>query len=234
MVAARPLNWIARMAEINIQRKKSSPSPWLLIVLALAVLGLIAYFFLRADTGTPAPTPAAPATSASPPATDAEAEAIARATPPPADGSSNAAVADMAAEEAPATPDELAAFATAEAAAPDYGRRGLQMLSATLSDLADRTDLRDPAVSEKRNDLTSATSRLDEASASLKPGLVAATALMQAMQQKAYPELEGPVSELAELARQLSGRQTAADQAPLQSFFTKAAEVVRGFSQPAS
>ncbi|RYU83760.1 PLDc N-terminal domain-containing protein [Hymenobacter persicinus] len=222
------------MAEINIQRKKSSPSPWLLIILALAVLGLIAYFFLRADNASAPDPAAAPATATSTPATDAEAESMARATPPPADGSGNAAVADMAAEEAPATPDELASFAANEAAAPDYGRRGLRMLSATLSDLADRADLRDAAVSEKRNDLTSAISRLDEPGANLKPGLVAATALMQAMQQKAYPDLEGPVGELADQARELSGRQTAADQAPLQSFFTKAAEVVRSFSQPAA
>ncbi|SHI30871.1 Phospholipase_D-nuclease N-terminal [Hymenobacter daecheongensis DSM 21074] len=220
------------MAEINIQRKKSSPSPWLLVLLALAVLGLIAYFFLRSDTG-PSPTPAAPAASTTAPVSDAEAEAIARATPPPADGTNNAAVADMAAEEAPATPDELAAFA-AETATPDYGRRGLRMFSATLSDLADRADLRDPAVSEKRNDLTSATSRLNEANASLKPGLVAVTALLQAMQQKAYPDLEGPVSELTEQARQLSGRQTAADQPQLQAFFTKAAEIVRALSESAS
>jgi hypothetical protein len=221
------------MAEINIQRKKSAPSPWLLILLALAVLGLIAYFFLRADTGK-APAPAVPAAATSTPASAAEAESIARATPPPADGSGSAAVADMAAEEAPATPDELASFATAEAAAPDYGRRGLLMLSATLADLADRADLRDPAVSEKRNDLSSATSRLAEANASLKPGLMATAALLQAMQQKAYPDLEGPVGELAEQARQLSGRQTAADQPQLQAFFTKAAEVVRTLSQPAS
>ncbi|GAA3947503.1 hypothetical protein [Hymenobacter algoricola] len=222
------------MAEINIQRKKSSPSPWLLVLLALAVLGLIAYFFLRSDTGAAPAAPATAPTSASTPVTDAEAEAIARATPPPADGSGNAAVADMAAEEAPVSADELASFATTEAAAPDYGRRGLRMLSATLSDLADRADLRDPAVSEKRNDLTSATSRLSEANASLKPGLVAATALLQAMQQKAYPDLEGPVGELNEQARQLSGRQTTEDQAQLQSFFTKAAEIVRTLSQPAA
>jgi hypothetical protein len=220
------------MAEINIQRKKSAPSPWLLVLLALVVLGLIAYFFLRSDPGV-APAPAA-ASSTTPPVSEAEAESMARATPPPADGSGNAAVADMAAEEAPVTADELASFATTETAAPDYGRRGLRMLSATLSDLADRADLRDAAVSEKRNDLTSATSRLDEANASLKPGLVAATALLQAMQQKAYPDLEAPVGELNEQARQMSGRQTTADQAQLQSFFTKAAEVVRTLSQPAS
>ncbi|GAA4001354.1 hypothetical protein GCM10022408_10730 [Hymenobacter fastidiosus] len=221
------------MAEINIQRKKSSPSPWLLVLLALAVLGLIAYYFLRSDTGAPV-APATPATSTSTPVSEAETEAIARATPPPADGSGRAAIADMAAEEAPATADELTSFATAEATAPDYGRRGLRLLSATLADLADRSDLRDPAVSEKRNDLTSAISRLDEANASLKPGLIAVTALMQAMQQKAYPDLEEPVSELTEQARQLSGRQTAADQAPLQAFFTKAAAVVRAISEPAA
>ncbi|TGE17147.1 hypothetical protein [Hymenobacter elongatus] len=221
------------MAEINIQRKKSAPSPWLLVLLALAVLGLLAYFFLRADT-SPAPTgPATPVTSASP-APVSEAEETARATPPPADGGTGAAVADIAAEEAPSTPEELASFAANEADSPDYARRGLQMLSATLGELADRADLRDAAVSERRNDLTSAISRSSEPNASLRPGLVAVVGLMQAMQQKAYPALETPVAELSEQARQLSGHSTAADQSALQVYFTKAAEIVRALNEPAS
>ena len=57
------------MADINIQRKKTSPSPWLLVVLAAVVLAVAAYFFLRPDpadesappTATPeAATPVAP------------------------------------------------------------------------------------------------------------------------------------------------------------------------------
>jgi uncharacterized membrane-anchored protein YhcB (DUF1043 family) len=144
-------------------------------------------------------------------------------------------MADMAIADTPATPDELAAFAKSEANDPDdYGRRGLRMLSATLVDLADREDLRDATVQERRNDLTSATSRLDEENTSLRPGLVAATSLMQAMQQKAYPELEQPVGELSEQAQQLSGRSTAGDLQQLRDFFARAAELVRTLSQPAA
>ena len=45
------------MADINIQRKKSAPSPWLLVLLAAVVLAVAAYFFLRPDpTDEPAPT----------------------------------------------------------------------------------------------------------------------------------------------------------------------------------
>ncbi|MCC2546132.1 hypothetical protein LJY25_06725 [Hymenobacter sp. BT175] len=218
------------MAEISIQRKKSSPSPWLIVLLVLAVLAVLGYFLLRPDAN-PEPDPAAaPATGAVAPVSDAEAEAIARATPPPADGGS--AVAAVATEEGPATPDELADFAEQQTAQPDYARRGLQMLSATLVDLADRSDLRDPGVNEKRDMLTSATSRINEPKASLRPGFVAAAALMQAMQQKAYPDLETPVAELSEQANQLSGRNTADEQT--QAFFTKAAQIVRTLSQPAS
>ncbi|WP_167856971.1 hypothetical protein [Hymenobacter aquaticus] len=222
------------MADINIQRKKSSPSPWILVLLALLVLGLVGYFLFRSAPDDEAGRPAAPASSAAP-ATDAEADAMARATPPPADGAgNNAAVADMAAEEAPATPDELASFATTEADSPDYARRGLQMLSATLGELADRADLRDATVSERRNDLTSAISRSSEPNASLRPGFVAVVGLLQAMQQKAYPTLEKPVAELSEQAQQLSGRATTAEQPALQAFFTKAAEIVRTLNEPAS
>lgn len=220
------------MADINIQRKKSSPSPWLLVLLGLVVLGLIGYFLFRSSPDDPAARPAAPATTATPVAA-AEEDDLAQATPPPADGANSAAVADMAAEEAPATPEELASFATNEADSPDYGRRGLQMLSATLGELADRADLRDATVSERRNDLSSAISRSSEPNASLRPGLVAVAGLLQAMQQKAYPDLEKPVAELSEQARQLTGRNTAADQPALQAFFTKAAEIVQTLAEPA-
>ncbi|QDA59722.1 hypothetical protein [Hymenobacter jejuensis] len=220
------------MADINIQRKKSSPSPWLLVLVVLLVLGLLAYFFLREPTAAPEPLPAgAVGTSAAAPGAVADSPQTAQPTPPPADG--GAAVADMATDDAPVSPEELAAYAKSESNEPDYGRRGMRMLSATLVDLADRDDLRDATVQERRNDLTSATSRLNEENASLRPGLVAATSLMQAMQQKSYPELEKPVGELAEQAQQLSGRSTAADQEQLHKFFAQAAEVIRTLSQPA-
>lgn len=47
------------MAELNVVRKKKSPLPWILI--ALVVLGLLAYFLLR---------DAAPDTAVSPTTTD--------------------------------------------------------------------------------------------------------------------------------------------------------------------
>ena len=37
------------MAELRIQPKKSAPSPWLLVALAVAVLAVAAYFYLRPD-----------------------------------------------------------------------------------------------------------------------------------------------------------------------------------------
>ncbi|WP_460499683.1 hypothetical protein, partial [Hymenobacter agri] len=46
------------MADINIQRKKSSLSPWLLVLLAAVLVAVAAYFFLRPD---PADEPAPPA-----------------------------------------------------------------------------------------------------------------------------------------------------------------------------
>ena len=66
--------------------------------------------------------------------------------------------------------------------------------------LTDRDDLRDPTITEQRDNLTSATNRLGEANASLRPGFVAAAGLMRAMQQKAYPELEDPVADLVRQA----------------------------------
>lgn len=215
------------MAEINIQRKKNSLSPWLLILLVLAALAVGAYFLLRADNDSAAPAPAATGL----PATDAENQA--RATPPPADGNAQA-LTDMAAEETPVSPEELARFAAAEDDTPDYGRRGLQLLSATLVDLTDRDDLRtDANVIEKRNDLTSATSRLGEGNA-IRPGLVAATALMQAIQQKAYPAAARPVADLMQRASGLPNQVTPAEGTQLREFFVRAADVVGTLSKPAA
>jgi hypothetical protein len=223
------------MADINIQRKKSSPSPWLLVLLVLVVLGILGYFLFRTSPDERASQPTPPPDRTTPVAdSDSAATEDTGATPPPADErTTSAAVADMATEEGPATPDELASFAANESDSPDYGRRGLQMLSATLSELADRAELRDATVSERRNDLSSAISRSAEPNASLRPGFVAVAGLMQAMQQKAYPNLEKPVAELSEQAQALSGRSTVADQPALQAFFTKAADIVRTLSEPA-
>jgi len=207
------------MADINIQRKKSSPSPWLLILLALLVLGAIAWFLLRKDASQQIP--------AAPPETTAPATSA-------IDPAAGLSAADSMMLEAPtATPEALAAAAQRDPASPDYARNGLRVLSGVLVDLADRADLRDASVSEKRDVLTSATARLDDSTASLRPGFVAATGLMQAMQQKAYPALEPAVGDLLNRGAQLSGRSnTPEDQEQLREFFTRATDVVRTLSEP--
>lgn len=215
------------MADINIQRKKSSPSPWLLILLVLLGLAAVGYYVFRSDTDQPVETARAlPATEPAPDSTTG-AETAPRPTNDPA-------VSDMATEEPGTSPEELAAFAVSGATTPDYGRRGLEMLSATLLPLADRDDLRDATVSEKRDDLTSATSRLQEQNSSLRPGYVAAAALIKAMQQKGYPALEADAGALTTQAEALSGRNaTPQDQEQLRDFLTRAAQIVRILSQSA-
>ncbi|QIX62041.1 hypothetical protein HER32_12935 [Hymenobacter sp. BT18] len=216
------------MADINIQRKKSSPSPWLLILLVLLVIGGAAYFLLRHDAGSSAPV-STPAASPETPLPDSTTGAETGPRP-----DANAAVADMSTPtEVVVAPEELAAFAASDAATPDYGRRGLQILSATLSSLADRADFRDAAISTRRDDLTSATSRLEEEGASLRPGFTAATLLLQAMQQKGYPELEADVNQLTAQADALTGRvATAQDQAALQAYLKQAARLVKALNEP--
>ncbi len=224
------------MADINIQRKKSAPSPWILVLLAALALAVAAYFFLRSDPADE-PTTANTALETTPadtlaPGTPAE---QARATPPPADAA--AGVADSVAP-AEATDDyspaTLAAQAATNPAAPDYALHGLQKLTGLLVALTDRDDLRDPTTTEQRDNLTSATARLGEANASLRPGFVAAAGLIRAMQQKAYPALEGPANDLVRLADQLSGRSaTAADQRQNKQFLIQAAAAVRVLSEPA-
>ena len=220
------------MAEIRIQPKRTAPSPWLLVLLAAALLALAAYFFLRPDPAeTPVPAPAAAATAAGPVAQLTPAEVAVEAAAPTA----------VAAPEVPAetpdaaapTPAELAAYAATDAAAPGYARRGLQQLTAALVSLTDRADLQDPAIQEQRNNLTSATARLSEdAGAPLRPGYVAAAGLLQAIQQKAYPEQQAAAGQLQQLAGQLSGRSTTApEQQATRRFLSAAAALLAPLSQ---
>ena len=220
------------MAEIRIQPKKTAPSPWLLVLLVAAVLALAAYFFLRPDPAeTPVPAPAAAAPAAGPVAQLTPAEVAVEAAAPTA-----AAAPEVPAETPDAaapTPAELAAYAATDAAAPGYARRGLQQLTAALVSLTDRADLQDPAIQEQRNNLTSATARLSEdAGAPLRPGYVAAAGLLQAIQQKAYPEQQAAAGQLQQLAGQLSGRSTTApEQQATRRFLSAAAALLAPLSQ---
>lgn len=224
------------MADINIQRKKTAPSPWLLVLLAAAVLAVAAYFFLRPDPADE-PAPANTAIDAAPtdtlaPGTPAE---EARATPPPADAAAGIADTVVPAEaSSDYTPATLAAQAASNSADPNYALNGLQKLAGVLVSLTDRDDLRDPATAEQRDNLTSATARLGEPNTSLRPGFVAAASLIRAMQQKAYPNLEDQANGLVILAGQLSGRSaTAAEQQQNKQFLTQAAAAVKVLSEPA-
>lgn len=215
------------MADINIQRKKNTPSPWLLLLVVLAVVGIGAYFLFRAETAPPRDVPA-PAGSGIPAPPDSTTGA--ETGPAPAAD----AVGDMAAEAtAPATPAVLAAFAQGDATSPTYGQEGLRLLTSTLVDLVDRDDLRDPAIQTRRDDLTSATSRLGEAGTSLRPGYVAAAYLLLAIQQKAYPEQEAAARQLTALADNLSGRgATLQEQGQVKAYFQQAAQLVQALNEP--
>lgn len=222
------------MADINIQRKKSAPSPWILVLLAAAVLAVAAYYFLRQD---PADEPApVPNTGLQTSAADSigSIDSLRAATPigdPAAAPTDSVGLTQDAADYSPAT---LATQAATDPRTPNYALNGLQKLSGILVALADRDEFRDPTIAENRDNLTSATNRLGEANASLRPGFVAAAALIRAMQQKAYPELEGTANDLVRLAGELSGRSaTAAEQQQNKQFLTQAAAAVRVLSEPA-
>jgi hypothetical protein len=204
------------MAELRIQPKKSAPSPWLLVALAVVVLAVAAYFYLRPDpTDEPAP---APATTAAPAAPDSLAPgspaAEARATPPASDS----------VETSPPLGDASPA------------RIRLLELAPQLSQLADRADLRDDAtIREQRDNFTSATSRLEDndPKASLRPGLVAAASLLLAVQQKAYPNLETEANALTLQASQLSGRDaTPTEQAQNRAYLAQVASLLNTLSYP--
>ncbi|RSK30127.1 hypothetical protein [Hymenobacter metallilatus] len=215
------------MADINIQRKKNTPSPWLILLLVLAVVGIGAYFLFRAETAPPTDVPA-PAGSGIPAPPDSTTGAETGPRP------SVDAVGDMATEEStPVTAEVLTAFAQGDASQPTFGREGLRLLTSALVDLADRDDLRDATIRSRRDDLTSATSRLSEAGTSLRPGYVAAALLVQAIQQKAYPELAPAAQQLTTLADNLSGRSsTAQEQQQVKDYFTTAAQLVKALNEP--
>lgn len=204
------------MAELRIQPKKKSPSPWLLVALAVLVLGAAAYFYLRPD---PADEPAPAATTSIPAPADTLAPdspaAAARATPPAG--------------------DSLEASPRLGSASPS--RAELLALAPKLTQLADRADLRDDAaIREQRDNFTSATARLEDndPAASLRPGLVAAANLLLAVQQKAYPNLEAEANALTLQASELSGRDSSpADQAKTHSYLTQVANLLNTMSYPA-
>ncbi len=205
------------MAELRIQPKKPAPSPWLLVALAVLVLAVAAYFYLRPE---PADEPATtPATTAAPAPTDTLAPnspaADARATPPPG--------------------DSLETSPPLGSASP--ARVRLLELAPQLTQLADRADLRDDAaIREQRDNFTSATSRLadNDPAASLRPGLVAAASLLLAVQQKGYPNLEAEASTLLQQANQLSGRDaTTAEQAQNSAYLAQVATLLNTLSYPA-
>ncbi|GAB3828320.1 hypothetical protein [Hymenobacter jeollabukensis] len=223
------------MAEINIQRKKKRVSPWPLLIAVLVVLALGVWYLVSRDkdeapAATPAVPAATPADTVSVPSGDA-----ATATDPDAptgDPSVGAMAGEVDADNA--APADFYAFVADDPTSTTYARRGLSLLSSVLVNLADRNDLRNPAVEEKRNDLTSATSRVADGG-SLRPGLVAAAELMQEMQRRGYATLERDVSKLVEQAGQLSGRTaTAAEQQATQEFFQQAANVLRVLEKPAA
>ena len=219
------------MADLNIQRKKITPSPWLLVLLTTVALAVGAYFFLRTDP-LDEPSPTAEAGGAEASADTVSSVALAQQVDSLARRSKEATAPNPSADAADVLAS-LAAQAATSPAAPNYARTGLQKLTGVLVALTDRDDLRDPTTTEQRDNLTSATNRLDETTASLRPGFVAAAGLIRAMQQKVYPELEGPANELVRLAGQLSGRSaTAAEQQQNQQFLTQAAAAVRVLSEP--
>ena len=201
------------MAELRIQPKKSAPSPWLLVALALLVLAAAAYFFLRPDPADEPAPPAGPVPAATAPLPTDSAAANSRPTPPPAADSALTAAASPA-------------------------RAALLRLSPTLTQLVDRPDLRDDAtVREQRDNFTSATARLADGDpqASLRPGLLAAANLLRAMQQKAYPNLETEANDLVRQASQLSGRDsTPAEQAHNQEYLRNADSLLNTMSYPAA
>jgi len=202
------------MAELRIQPKKSSPSPWLLVALALLVLAAAAYFFLRPDPAEE-PVPAATPVATAPADSLATDTSAARATPPPADDSAG----------------------TAPASAAGGARATLLHLSDALTQLADRSDLREDAgIREQRDNFTSATARLADGDpqASLRPGLVAAANLLLAVQQKGYPNLETEANALTLQASQLSGRDaTPAEQAQNKGYLHQVSSLLNTMSYPA-
>ena len=216
------------MAELRIQPKKSAPSPWILVGLAVLLLAAVAYFALRPDPADePTPTLAAPALVQPAPADSlapGSPAAEARATPPAASDS----VANSAVNSA----------VKSASAGRSYAQNTLLQLSPTLTQLADRADLRDDAaIREQRDNFTSATARLADGDpqASLRPGLVAAASLLLAVQQKAYPNLSSEATDLTQQASQLSGRDaTAAEQAKNRAYLSQVASLLNMMSYPAA
>lgn len=209
------------MAELRIQPKKSSPSPWLLVALAALLLLAATYFFLRPDLAdeptTPVPTSATAPTPGPPPG--ATADSMVRTVP---------LAVDSASQEAPPV-TETSSQAT---------RAKLVQLIPTLTQLVDRADLReDAAIREQRDNFTSATARLTDGDlqASLRPGLVAAANLLLAVQQKGYPNLTTEANALTLQATQLSGRDaTSTEQSQNQAYLRQLASLLNTMSYPAA
>jgi hypothetical protein len=138
---------------------------------------------------------------------------------------------------APRPADDSAGAATATTGNVTYARAELLRLAPTLTQLADRADLRDDAsIREQRDNFTSATARLEDGdpAASLRPGLVAAANLLLAVQQKAYPNLETEANALTLQASELSGRDaTPAEQSQNREYLSQVSTLLNTMSYPA-
>ena len=124
------------MADINIQRKKSAPSPWLLVILAAVLLVAAAYFFLGPGPADESAPPVADSTSAAAPGLTPD--NAAQRTLEAAIGANDSAQAAALVESSADAAASLAAQAAINPAAPDYALHGLQKLTGLLVALTDR------------------------------------------------------------------------------------------------
>jgi hypothetical protein len=121
----------------------------------------------------------------------------------------------------------------------EYTSTGMQRLTAALTALANRAELSDQNLTQKREVLTQRIAGLQQDPASLKhadmtrQAFMAAADLMSALQQKGYPQLSAEVTQVRQAASTINPQQPLLQQiTAVETFFQRASTALQAMTQP--
>lgn len=213
------------MAEIKVERKENNNTPiwpWIvgILLLLLVVWGLVEFF-----------------------QTDEEEYRATREVVAPAEP--ERAPETMQVNQTASQPvNSFITFVEEEEESPEMGlhheytSQGIERLSMALADLADREAPDDVEVTQKKESMQQSASRIQQDPQSLqhaniiKETFMEATALMETIQQKSFPDSESEVEEVRSAAEELDVETPTLEQEEkVKDFFRNASEALQSMTE---